>query len=38
MVTFTLPCQLRDLAWRHQKTVYSILFDCAANGQLQRFV
>ncbi len=31
MVTFTLPFQLRDLAWRHQKIVYSILFDCAAS-------
>ena len=29
MVTFTLPFQYRGLAWRHQKTVYKILFDCA---------
>ena len=31
MVTFTLPRELRPLAWNHQKTVYSILFSCAAN-------
>jgi hypothetical protein len=31
MVTFTLPCELRSLAWNHQKTVYSILFSCAAS-------
>ncbi len=31
MVTLTLPCQLRSLAWHHQKTVYAILFDCAAS-------
>ena len=31
MVTFTLPRELRSLAWNHQKTVYSILFSCAAN-------
>jgi hypothetical protein len=31
MVTFTLPCELRSLAWNHQKAVYSILFSCAAS-------
>jgi hypothetical protein len=31
MVTFTLPAQLRTLAWRHQRTVYSLLFDCAVS-------
>lgn len=31
MVTFTLPRELRSLAWNHQKTVYSILFSCAAS-------
>ncbi len=31
MVTFTLPFELRALAWRHQKTVYNILFDCAVS-------
>jgi len=36
MVTFTLPCELRSLAWNHQKTVYSILFSCAA-GTLKDF-
>ena len=29
MVTFTLPYELRSLAWHHQKTIYSILFQCA---------
>jgi len=28
MITFTLPRQLRNLAWRHQKDVYSIMFTC----------
>ena len=28
MVTFTLPAQLRELTRRHQKTIYSIFFDC----------
>ena len=31
MVTFTLPYELRSLAWHHQKTVYSILFACTAS-------
>ena len=31
MVTFTLPYELRPLSWRHQRTVYSILFTCAAS-------
>jgi len=31
MVTFTLPYELRSLAWRHQTVVYNILFDCAAS-------
>jgi len=26
LITFTLPRQLRDLAWKHQKTVYSLMF------------
>lgn len=29
MATFTLPCELRCLARRHQKTVYNALFSCA---------
>ncbi len=28
MVTFTLPAQLRDLAWCHQKQLYRLMFDC----------
>lgn len=31
MVTFTLPAQLRTLAWRHQRVVYGLLFDCAVS-------
>jgi hypothetical protein len=29
MVTFTLPRELRALAWRHQSCVYKLLFDTA---------
>jgi len=29
MVTFTLPYELRAFTWHHQKSVYSILFECA---------
>ncbi len=28
-LTFTLPAELRLLAWQHQCTLYAILFDCA---------
>ena len=28
LITFTLPAQLRDLAWRNQKTIYSLMFAC----------
>ena len=31
LVTFTLPKQLRPLAFQHQHTVFSLLFDCAAS-------
>jgi hypothetical protein len=31
MVTFTLPHELRGLAWRHQKLAYSILLATAAS-------
>jgi hypothetical protein len=31
MATFTLPCEFRAVAYRHQKTVYSILFSCVAS-------
>ena len=27
MVTFTLPAQLRPLAWQHQRLIYSLLFS-----------
>ncbi len=27
MVTFTLPAQLRPLAWQHQKQIYRLMFD-----------
>ncbi|MBU0597850.1 IS91 family transposase [Patescibacteria group bacterium] len=36
MITFTLPYELRTLAWYHQRTAYSILFACAA-GTLKDF-
>lgn len=29
LITFTLPVELRDLAWQHQRTFYALLFDCA---------
>lgn len=29
LITFTLPAQLRALAWQHQRRVYSCLMDCA---------
>lgn len=28
MITFTLPTQLRSLAWQHQRVMYSLMFDC----------
>jgi len=28
MVTFTLPCQLRTLAWQNQKALYTLFFAC----------
>ncbi|HHI92161.1 MAG TPA: hypothetical protein ENK04_01420 [Gammaproteobacteria bacterium] len=31
MVTFSLPYQLRVLVWHHQKSLYSVLFDCAVS-------
>jgi hypothetical protein len=37
MITFTLPRELRALAWRHQKQVYALLFDCAWQT-LQSFI
>jgi hypothetical protein len=29
LLTFTLPAELRELAWRHQRTLYAVLFECA---------
>ena len=29
LVTFTLPAELRGLAWSHQRTVYPLLMQCA---------
>lgn len=31
MVTFTLPRQLRILAWQHQKTLYTLFFACVSS-------
>jgi hypothetical protein len=31
MATFTLPYELRFLAWDHQRLVYALLFACAAS-------
>ncbi len=31
MVTFTLPAQLRSLVWKHQRQVYDLLFQTAAD-------
>ncbi len=31
MVTFTLPCELRTVAWRYQSKVYAILFATASS-------
>ena len=30
LLTFTLPSELRALAWTHQKRVYGLLMQCAA--------
>jgi len=31
LVTFTLPYQLRTLAWQHQKVIYSLFFACVSS-------
>ncbi|WP_321419272.1 IS91 family transposase [uncultured Desulfobacter sp.] len=31
MVTFTLPCQFRKVAYRNQRTVYSLMFSCVSS-------
>lgn len=28
MITFTLPKELRSLAWQHQKAIYNLMFQC----------
>jgi len=28
LITFTLPSQLRDLAWKNQRKIYSLMFAC----------
>ena len=33
MVTFTLPCEFRILAWKNQTIVYNLLFACASNSE-----
>lgn len=35
LVTFTLPTELRNLARRHQRTIYNLLFRAAAQALLQ---
>lgn len=32
MLTFTLPCELRDLAFRHQKLIYDLLFRASSQA------
>lgn len=29
LLTFTVPAELRKLAWQHQRVFYAVLFDCA---------
>jgi len=29
LLTFTLPAELRDLAWSHQRTLYALMIQCA---------
>jgi Putative transposase/Transposase zinc-binding domain len=29
LITFTLPAQLRELAWQHQRQLYSVMMECA---------
>ena len=31
LATFTLPCQLRSLAWHYQKIVFSVFFLCVSS-------
>jgi hypothetical protein len=32
MVTFTLPYQLRNLTWQHQKVIYQLMFQCVTSA------
>ena len=31
MITFTLPFELRSLAWQHQREVYTLFFSCVSS-------
>ena len=31
MVTFTLPCEFRPVAYRNQRTIYSLMFSCVSS-------
>lgn len=35
LLTFTLPAQLREIAYRHQRTVYNLLFRASAAALMQ---
>jgi hypothetical protein len=35
LITFTLPSELRDVAYRHQRTVYKLLFRASAAALMQ---
>jgi hypothetical protein len=35
LVTFTLPSELRDVAYRHQRTLYNLLFRASAAALMQ---
>jgi hypothetical protein len=35
LITFTLPCELRAVAYRHQRTVYNLLFRASAAALMQ---
>jgi hypothetical protein len=35
LVTFTLPAELREIAYRHQRTIYNLLFRASAAALMQ---
>jgi Putative transposase/Transposase zinc-binding domain len=35
LITFTLPAELRDVAYRHQRTLYNLLFRASAAALMQ---